>query len=147
MSPALIVSALVRRDGRILLVEEREAGDPSSTWMLPGGRVEANETLLEALRRELHEETGLVVIGDPQVAFVADLRGDHGPWIAITFDVATTGTVRPDDPDGLVLGAAWLELDDALARLSEVAWYDSSPLERYVRGIASPGAAYGAHPS
>jgi 8-oxo-dGTP diphosphatase len=34
-------------------------------WAAPGGGVEPGELPLEALRRELHEETGLVVEADP----------------------------------------------------------------------------------
>ncbi|GAA2720249.1 MULTISPECIES: NUDIX hydrolase [Streptomyces] len=42
-------------DGRVLLLLHRRAG----VWTLPGGRVEAGETLKEAAVRELREETGL----------------------------------------------------------------------------------------
>jgi hypothetical protein len=33
--PRVIVAAIVRRDGELLIVEEREPSDPKSTWMLP----------------------------------------------------------------------------------------------------------------
>jgi 8-oxo-dGTP diphosphatase len=61
-SPSLPVVAVgvVARDrlGRLLLVRR---GQPPAqgSWSLPGGRVEAGETLVEAAARELAEETGL----------------------------------------------------------------------------------------
>ena len=58
--PFLAVSAAIYRDGRILLV--RRARAPGrDLFSLPGGVVEAGETLAEAVAREVLEETGLTV--------------------------------------------------------------------------------------
>ena len=137
-----VVGALLRRGGRLLLVEEREPADPQSTWMLPGGRVEAGELLVEALRRELAEETGLRLIDEPRMAFLVDIVGSEGGYSAITFDCAAEGTLEPNDPDGLVMRAEWVEIDEALERLACVSWYDCAPLERFLSGEAPAGATY-----
>jgi ADP-ribose pyrophosphatase YjhB (NUDIX family) len=138
----MIVCALVRREGRLLLVEEMEAGDPGPTWMLPGGRLEPGETLTEGLRRELAEETGLRLAENPAIAFAIDIVRADGRYSAITFDCRATGSVDPGDPDGLVLSAEWVETDEALRRLACVGWYDCRPLERFLSGEAPPGTAY-----
>ena len=137
-----VVAALVRDGERLLLVEEREPVDVISTWMLPGGKVESAETLTDALHRELREETGLRLVGEPTLAFVVEILATDGRYIASTFDCATEGDVHPDDPDGLVLDAIWVPAEEALRRLSCVAWYDSMPLERFLSGEASAGSMY-----
>ncbi len=58
MQPRLRVSALVRREGRILLCRH-EKPDRGEYWLLPGGGVETGETLVQALHRELREELGI----------------------------------------------------------------------------------------
>jgi 8-oxo-dGTP diphosphatase len=58
--PFLAVSAAIVRDGRILVV--RRARPPAhGLFSLPGGLVETGETLTEAVRREVAEETGLAI--------------------------------------------------------------------------------------
>lgn len=58
------VIGIVRRGSEILLVRESLGADGEILWSLPGGGVEDGELMHEALRRELKEETGLLV-GNP----------------------------------------------------------------------------------
>ena len=55
--PRIRVSAILRWRGRILLARHEKSG--SAVWLLPGGGVQAGESLVRALQRELWEETGL----------------------------------------------------------------------------------------
>src|ERR1700760_3808898 len=58
--PQLAVSAVIFREGRVLLV--RRARSPGKGfYSLPGGRVEYGESLHTALAREVDEETGLKI--------------------------------------------------------------------------------------
>jgi ADP-ribose pyrophosphatase YjhB (NUDIX family) len=58
--PYLAVSAAIIRDGKVLIV--RRARPPAhGVFTLPGGGVEAGETLHDAVIREVREETGLAI--------------------------------------------------------------------------------------
>jgi ADP-ribose pyrophosphatase YjhB (NUDIX family) len=58
--PFLAVSAAILRDGKVLVV--RRARKPAlGVYTMPGGVVEAGETLVEAVTREVMEETGLTI--------------------------------------------------------------------------------------
>jgi ADP-ribose pyrophosphatase YjhB (NUDIX family) len=59
-TPILAVSAAIIRDGKVLIV--RRARPPAAgLYTLPGGGVEVGETLVEAVVREVREETALAV--------------------------------------------------------------------------------------
>jgi ADP-ribose pyrophosphatase YjhB (NUDIX family) len=58
--PYLAVSAAIIRDGKVLIV--RRARPPAyGIFTLPGGGVEAGESLHEAIMREVMEETALTI--------------------------------------------------------------------------------------
>jgi ADP-ribose pyrophosphatase YjhB (NUDIX family) len=67
------VFGLMEEPQGILLVANRRVigGSPAVVWDLPGGGVETGETLEEALRREMLEETSLDVSVD-EMLFVAE---------------------------------------------------------------------------
>jgi ADP-ribose pyrophosphatase YjhB (NUDIX family) len=56
MEPRIRVSVVLRRENRVLLVRQEKPG--REYWLLPGGGVNAGESLVDALFRELAEELG-----------------------------------------------------------------------------------------
>jgi 8-oxo-dGTP diphosphatase len=55
------VGVLVRRDGKFLLTSRPEGKVYAGYWEFPGGKIEAGESVEQALRRELHEEIGVTI--------------------------------------------------------------------------------------
>lgn len=55
------VGVLVRADGAFLLTSRPEGKVYAGYWEFPGGKLEAGESVEQALRRELHEELGITI--------------------------------------------------------------------------------------
>ncbi|OGI31352.1 MAG: hypothetical protein A3G09_05040 [Candidatus Moranbacteria bacterium RIFCSPLOWO2_12_FULL_48_12] len=82
----LTVKGIVERDGKILVLKRSALDDHlPEVWETPGGGVDREENPQEALKREILEETGLVVaIGRPFNVFT--FRKDTGEFkVGITF--------------------------------------------------------------
>lgn len=112
--PPLAVGAVVRDRDRVLLIKRGK--DPNrGRWTVPGGKVEWGETMREAVRREVREETGLEVdVADP--VWIGELIDPDEPpqwhFVLIDFEAHPTGgEPKPgDDADEV----AWFHLDEAL---------------------------------
>ncbi|MFF2045280.1 NUDIX hydrolase [Kitasatospora sp. NPDC058170] len=138
-----LVIGIVRRSDEILLVREGLGADGRLLWSLPGGGVEDGELMHEALRRELREETGLLV-GDPvRTAFLLHVDSERHPSaVAVAFEIDDwSGTVVPQDSD--IEQAAFFPLSEALELLGEL---DSAtqrdPILGYLSGDAAPGTTW-----
>jgi phosphatase NudJ len=103
---ALVV---VRKGDRFLMVQESKYGEP---WYLPGGRVEAGETFIDAAVRETREEAGI------PVRVTGVIRIEHSPSPAgarmrVLFLAEPTDDTPPkSEPDDESLRAAWVSLDE-----------------------------------
>lgn len=70
------VGILIRDDGALLLSSRPEGKPYAGYWEFPGGKLEAGETVVQALRRELIEELG-VTIADAEVWKVTEHDYPH----------------------------------------------------------------------
>jgi 8-oxo-dGTP pyrophosphatase MutT (NUDIX family) len=102
------VRAIVRDgEGRVLLV--RHTYVPG--WYLPGGAVDARESVGEALARELVEETNTRIIGTPRligIYFNSRGRSDH----VVLFEVPAFEQISAKKPDREIAEARFFALDD-----------------------------------
>jgi len=88
--PRVRVAAIIVIEEKILLVRQRRTGEPY--YLLPGGGVDAGETLAGALTREVLEETGLVC-APVRPLFISDTIEPGGTRhiVNITFLAEVTG--------------------------------------------------------
>jgi len=98
--PRVRVAAAILIEGKLVVVAHRAGGQ--SYFLLPGGGVEAGESLGEALVREVREETGLSI--EPGVPLlINDTIDPSGARhvVNLTFAASVVGgelTDRPEDP-------------------------------------------------
>lgn len=78
MKARVIVTTLIEKNGKILLGQKpKDVGPYPNTWHLPGGGVNLeNESLADAVKREIKEETALIVDTMERVSFDEDYEPD-----------------------------------------------------------------------
>jgi ADP-ribose pyrophosphatase YjhB (NUDIX family) len=122
MEPRIRVSAILRWQGRILLLRQEKPG--KEYWLLPGGGVDGGESLIEALRRELREELGVeadvqfegpVAIAD-SIAPKSQLARKHVVHIIFAADLSHRSLEDVETKDAAVKGAR-LFTDDELGEI------------------------------
>ena len=104
------------REHHILLIKQTELASGRSYWLIPGGRIEPNETEEDCVQREMREETGLHV----QVQYLLlDEPSDPGETIQRRKTYVCRildGEARPGhEPEGEYATAY---------RFTEVGWFD-----------------------
>jgi ADP-ribose pyrophosphatase YjhB (NUDIX family) len=107
--PQLCVGAVAVLDGRLLLVQ-RATEPGAGRWSVPGGRVEAGETLAEAVVRELAEETALEGVCGSLVGWVERVDDEHH-YVILDFEVTVLGPDEPRAGDD-AMDARWVPLED-----------------------------------
>jgi len=139
--PDLTVAAIIEREGRFLLVEERIRGQ--RVFNQPAGHVEDRETLLDAVIRETLEETAWHFAPEHLLGIYLWRAPGSG---RTTLRLAFIGSVADHDParalDPPILATHWLTRQEIQSRTSAL----RSPLvlrciEDYLSGRRLPLAA------
>jgi len=111
--PNVTVAAIVQRDDKFLMVEED--ADAQVVFNQPAGHLEKGETLIEAIIREVLEETAW----EFQPEAVVGIYLYHNPRVAITYlRICFSGSCTTHHPDR--------KLDAGILR---AIWMDKSELE------------------
>jgi mutator protein MutT len=67
----IVAAAVVRRDNKVLLCLRPPGKRHAGLWEFPGGKLQAGESLEDALRRELDEEVGVELVTAGATLYVA----------------------------------------------------------------------------
>lgn len=135
-------------DGMILLTRISAAGYPAGWWTLPGGGVDHGESPHDALRRELHEETGLQALSSRlvdvhDVHVVEQGRDDryedyHGVHLLYAVEVDRSVEPHVVEVDGTTDVARWVPVADVGSAISPVLPMVEHAIERadhFARGV------------
>lgn len=94
---------------RLLLVR-RGRGPAAGRWAVPGGHVERGEAIVEAVTRELREETGLEGVCGRLLGVVERIEADHH-FVILDYEVTLVGGDEPVAGDDAA-EARWVELHE-----------------------------------
>lgn len=105
----LTVLCLIQ-DGNRVLLQNRVKNDWKG-YTLPGGHVEAGESFVDAVVREMKEETGLS-IKNPRIVGIKHFPMENGRYIVLLFKATEfEGTVVSSEEGEM----EWISLDDLSA--------------------------------
>jgi len=91
----LTVDCIIEIDGKIVLIKRK---NPPFGWAIPGGFVEEGETVEEAVRREMDEETNLSLRNLEQFHVYSDpSRDPRGHTVSVVFTAKGGGIAKAKD--------------------------------------------------
>jgi len=93
--------------GRVLMIRS-----PRRDWEFPGGQVEEGESLTEALRREVLEETGVTVTMGALAGVYSNVKSHIVMFDFLCNLVGGEPATSAESPE-----VAWVERDEALSRI------------------------------
>jgi ADP-ribose pyrophosphatase YjhB (NUDIX family) len=109
------VGGIVFHDNKVLLIH-RHKTNKKDYWVIPGGGVEDEETLEEALKREMLEETSTHVVDSQFVSSFKDGKRDHYFYTCTldTYQVALGGPELEDNTPDNSYTLEWLPISEAI---------------------------------
>ncbi|MBU5537128.1 MAG: NUDIX domain-containing protein [Candidatus Aenigmatarchaeota archaeon] len=89
MGMKIITSIAIEKNNKFLILKRAQNETYGSMWEFPGGKVDANEKLVECAKREVIEESGLIpnkiIYKGYSERFTEEINGDSGHVIVHHF--------------------------------------------------------------
>lgn len=91
----LTVDCIIRIDNKVVLIKRK---NPPYGWAIPGGFVDEGETVEDAVRREMKEETNLDLSNMKQFHVYSDPERDpRGHTVSVVFTADGIGDMKAQD--------------------------------------------------
>ncbi len=110
--PHVTVACVVQAQGQFLVVEETING--KALWNQPAGHLEADETLLQAARRELWEETGIRAEPQSLLRMHQWIAPDNTPFLRFLFAIDLPEPLATEPHDSDIDRCHWLRPEEIL---------------------------------
>ena len=110
--PHVTVACVVHAQGKFLVVEESING--KALWNQPAGHLEANETLLQAAKRELWEETGIHAEPQHFIRLHQWIAPDSTPFLRFLFAVELSEMCATEPQDNDIDRCLWVTAEEIL---------------------------------
>ena len=139
-----VAGALILREDRLLLVANRRR-DRRIEWTPPGGVVDFGETSLEALGREVREETGLEVTSWSDLVYGVSVDfPDREMRLGVEVFRAErwSGDLTFEDPDGIVEDGVFVDGEEGSVLLESAPRWVWEPVGDWLAGRVPDGACY-----
>ena len=113
----IIVGGVLEKDGKYLLVQEAQE-KCYGKWNLPAGHLDPNETIIEAAKREIKEESGLNV-ELTGVCQIGNRKLEDDVFVSVIFSTKVLGGDIKFDPNE-ILDAKWFSYEELLSMKAQL---------------------------
>ena len=113
----IIVGGVLEKDGKYLLVQEAQE-KCYGKWNLPAGHLDPNETIFEAVKREIKEESGLDV-ELTGVCQIGNKKLEDDLFVSVIFSTKVLGGDIKFDPDE-ILDVKWFSYEELLSTKAQL---------------------------
>ena len=132
----VIVGGVIEKNGKYLLVQETR--NCRGKWNLPAGHVDANETIQDAAKREIKEESG-VDVELTGVYQIGNRKIENDVFVSVIFTAELVGG-EINYNENEIMDVRWFSYDEILAMKNEIRdpILMISAINNIRKGIAAP---------
>lgn len=126
------MNAIILQEDKILLGKRSRKLSEGGKWSLPGGFMDRDETLEQAIKREVKEETGWDIKNIQLLRYVDNPNRRNEDNQNVAFVYLVEGVAKTGDLDWETDETNWFEVDN-LPSQEEIAFDHLSHIEYYLQ--------------